>query len=169
MVRAEKLLQTFVIFEKRQEVKMKWLLQYILKKYKKCRKEWKKLLECLKGQVEEFWKSEKNTRDKALHLECLARSIISLKWIIEIDDFDKCVVWCTFHSFYAREGTVPTIAKLLVKPKDSIDFKGSCSSRTRIVRDLDCRCKKTRTNRGSIWKAQYMVYMHIVHPVIFKD
>jgi hypothetical protein len=30
----------------------------------------------------------------------------------------------TIHNFYAQEGTVAAIAKLLVKLKDSINFKG---------------------------------------------
>jgi hypothetical protein len=38
------------------------------------------------------------------------------KWITEIDNFDKSVVWRTIHNFHA-EGTVITIAKLLVKLK----------------------------------------------------
>jgi hypothetical protein len=45
------------------------------------------------------------------------------KRMTEIEDFVKCVVWCFFHSFFAEEGTVPTIAKLLVK--ENIDFKRS--------------------------------------------
>jgi hypothetical protein len=44
-----------------------------------------------------------------------------------------------------REGTVPTIAKLLEKLRKNIDFKGSCSGCRRIVGDLNCRCEKTRT------------------------
>jgi hypothetical protein len=43
------------------------------------------------------------------------------------------------YSFYTQEGTVPTIVKLLVKLKESIDFEGNCSSLRRIVRDLGFR------------------------------
>jgi hypothetical protein len=39
------------------------------------------------------------------------------KRITEIDNFDKCIVLCTTHNFHAQEGTVPTIAKLLVNSK----------------------------------------------------
>jgi hypothetical protein len=45
------------------------------------------------------------------------------KRVTEIDNFDKCVVRRAIHNFYAQEVTVPTIAKLLVKLKLSVDFK----------------------------------------------
>jgi hypothetical protein len=41
-------------------------------------------------------------------------------------NFDKCVVQRTIHNFYAQEGTVPAIAKLLAKLKKGIHFKGGC-------------------------------------------
>jgi hypothetical protein len=65
-----------------------------------------------------------------------------------IDNFDKCVVHAT-HNFFTQEGTVPAIAKLLVKFKESISFKERCSSLRRIVRALVFWRKKTRTNRDS--------------------
>jgi hypothetical protein len=70
------------------------------------------------------------------------------KQITEIDNFDKFVVWCTIHNFCAHEGTVPAVAILLVKFKESIYFKGGCSGFRGIVRDLSFRLKKTRTDRG---------------------
>jgi hypothetical protein len=68
--------------------------------------------------------------------------------ITEIDNLDKCVVRRTIHSLYAQEGTVPTIAKLLVKLKDSINFKGGCSSLRKIIRDLGFRWKRPGQTEG---------------------
>jgi hypothetical protein len=43
--------------------------------------------------------------------------------VTETDDFGKCMIWHTTHSYYSQEDVIPTTAKLLVKPNDSIDFK----------------------------------------------
>jgi hypothetical protein len=45
---------------------------------RKCGKEWQKLLQWLKEQLEDFGNSKLNMKNKALHLECLARSTVSL-------------------------------------------------------------------------------------------
>ncbi|KDQ71559.1 hypothetical protein L798_09467 [Zootermopsis nevadensis] len=101
--------------------------------------------------------------------------------ITETEDFDKCVVRCSIHNFYAQEGTVPTVAKLLVKLKESTDFKGNCSSLRRIIRDLGFRWKKTRLNRGVLIErhnirsmcVSYLTalrkYKASGHPIIFED
>jgi hypothetical protein len=57
-------------------------------------------------------------KNMALHLEPLAKALCSR--VIEIDSFDKCVIWCTIYNFFIQKGTVPTIIKLLIKLKDRI-------------------------------------------------
>jgi hypothetical protein len=61
------------------------------------------------------------------------------KRIPEADNYDKCVVRHSNHNFYAQDGTVPTIVKLLVRLKERIDFRESCSSLRIIGRNLGFR------------------------------
>jgi hypothetical protein len=82
---------------------------------------------------------------------------------------------------YAQEGTVPTIAKLLVKLKDSINFKGGSSSLRKIVRDLGFRWKQTMTNRGVLIERHNIRSLRVSYlaairryradgsPIIFQD
>jgi hypothetical protein len=87
---------------------------------------------------------EHEKQGTSLGMPCKKRNVPDQ--ITEIDNFDKCVLRCTIHNFYAQEEIVPIIAKLLVKLKESTHFKRSCSSLRITIRDLSFRWK-TRTNR----------------------
>jgi hypothetical protein len=71
------------------------------------------------------------------------------KRITNPDDFDISVNRQTVHDFYTQEETVPTVRKLLPKPKETIHFKGESTSLKLMLRKVGFKWKKTRNNRGA--------------------
>lgn len=69
------------------------------------------------------------------------------KRVLDIDEFDECVVRRTVYGFYITEKRVPTVDSLRRKLAELIGFTGGNTTLRALLRRLGFRWKKTRTNR----------------------
>lgn len=99
----------------------------------------------------------------------------------ELDDFDKCVVRNTIHNFHKTNNERPTMKKIHRKIVDGINFKGSITTLTRIVRSMGFRwrktedCRKILIERHDI-RLQRMKYLNNIkryrnegRPIVYTD
>ncbi|XP_047035800.1 uncharacterized protein LOC124641680 isoform X2 [Helicoverpa zea] len=67
--------------------------------------------------------------------------------ITGIDDFDKGVIKRCIYTFHVKEKAMPSISRLLTKLQTEINFKGSASSLSRIIKELGFKKRKTENNK----------------------
>lgn len=70
-----------------------------------------------------------------------------VKKVTGIDNFDQGVIKRCIHNFHLTQKELPTIAQLLKKLKEDINFEGSATSLRRIINEMGFKWKKTEDNR----------------------
>lgn len=101
---------------------------------------------------------------------------------INLDDFDICAIRHKIHEFYTVKKELPTINKLRIELRESIDFQGSNTTLRRILKTMGFRFKRCQSKRKVLmeryditaWRARYIERMRknrLVdkRPVVFLD
>jgi hypothetical protein len=138
-----------ILWEEKQEVKVKWLRQYTLKKHKKSWRKRQKLLECLERRIKEFWNSE-NKRNTVLSFKRLEKwKHNSPNGVYETENCDEYVVRSTLYSLHAQHEIFATTNNYLQTSNRNTDSKGS------FFFYIDIRPQGLDNSRPFVWKSYW--------------
>ena len=71
---------------------------------------------------------------------------------VNIDNFDQCAIRNTINQYYLTRKEVPTLRKLLLELRQSIDFTGCRETLRKVLINMGFEFKNILKNGQSLWK-----------------